>query len=83
VRYFKRHPDAWGIDMRFIHYDGLRERGIRYSRAHLWRMEKHGKFPRLVKLGGHTIGWVESEIDQHILDRIAERDAASEREDAE
>ena len=32
-------------------------------------------FPRPVKLGEHASAWVSVEIDQFIIDRIAERDA--------
>ena len=69
--------------MRVLNDDGLRDRGIRYSRPQLWRLEKAGRFPRRIRLGDNRIAWVESEIDQYLLDRIAERDAASKREDAE
>ena len=68
--------------MRVLNDDGLRAKGIDYSRPQLWRLEKAKKFPKRIRLGLNRIAWVESEIDQYLLDRIAERDAASEREDA-
>jgi prophage regulatory protein len=55
------------------------EKGIAYHRAHIFRMVKEGKFPRPIKLGlgrGGAVAWVEHEIDQWLLDRMAERDAA-------
>jgi prophage regulatory protein len=29
----------------------------------IWRWEKKGEFPRRRLLGGRTVGWLESEID--------------------
>ena len=65
--------------MKLLSYDELKpEKGITYSKTQLWRLEKEGRFPRRVSLtenpnGKH--GWVESEIDEWIKDRIAQRDA--------
>jgi len=56
--------------------DGLRRKGIKFSRVHLHRLAVAGKFPRPIKVGSNTNGWVESEIDAYIKKRIAERDAA-------
>ncbi len=32
------------------------------SDATIWRLEKSGKFPGRLRLGGHACGWLESEI---------------------
>jgi prophage regulatory protein len=48
---------------------------VGYSPMHLWRLEKAGKFPRRLKLGPNSVGWVSTEIDAWIEARIAERDA--------
>ena len=48
-----------------------------YSAMTLWRKERDGTFPRRVKLGPNSVGWIESEIERWIESRIAERDAAS------
>lgn len=64
--------------MRLLDDAGLRAKGIKFSRAHRHRLIRAGKFPKPVKLGLGTNGWVEAEIDQWIADRIAERDASSE-----
>jgi prophage regulatory protein len=45
-----------------------------YSFAHVDRLEKEGRFPKRVRLGPSRVAWVESEIDDWITDRIAERD---------
>jgi prophage regulatory protein len=64
--------------MRLLDYDDLAAKGIRYSRCHLWRLIKAGRFPKPVKLGdGARNAWVEMEIDAFIKARIAERDQAA------
>lgn len=46
---------------------------IGLSDASVWRMEKLGKFPKRLKLGGNSVGWLKSEIDSWISARAAER----------
>ena len=61
--------------MKFLIYDDLRSRGIKYSKVHLWRLERQGKFPRRVLMGGGgRYGWPEYEIDAYLRSRIAVRD---------
>ena len=38
-------------------------------------LEKRGEFPRRVQISARAVGWVESEIDEWVRARIAERDA--------
>jgi prophage regulatory protein len=59
-----------------IAYRDLKAKGISYSQAHLWRLEKVGKFPRRVLIGPSRYGYVESEIDAFIAALVAARDAA-------
>ena len=47
---------------------------VLYSPAHIARLEEAGKFPKRVPLGPGRVGWVEDEIEQWLLARIAERD---------
>lgn len=49
---------------------------VGYSPMHLWRLEKAGRFPRRIKLGPNSVGWLESEIEDWIAARVAERDKA-------
>jgi prophage regulatory protein len=49
-------------------------RGIPFSRTHLARLEADNKFPRRVQLGAHRVGWVETEIDEWLADKLAARD---------
>ena len=39
----------------------------------IWRMEKDGKFPKRLRLGGNSCGWLESEVDDWLKERAAER----------
>jgi prophage regulatory protein len=45
-----------------------------YSRQHVARLEKAGKWPRRVKLGQCRVGWVLHEIDAHLEELIRKRD---------
>jgi prophage regulatory protein len=59
-----------------IPYCDLKAKGIPYSKPHLWRLEKAGKFPKRVPLGPSRYSYVESEIDGYIDALIDARDAA-------
>ena len=63
--------------MRLLDLNGLREKGIKFSRQHIHRLIRKKKFPRPVKVGEATNAWPEHEIDRYIEDRIAQRDAAA------
>jgi prophage regulatory protein len=45
------------------------------SVQHLDRLEKAGRFPKRIRLTQNRVGWLESEVDEWIKDRIAERDS--------
>lgn len=63
--------------MRLLNYEEVKAKGFDYSRTHIWRLVKAGKFPKPVKLGdGARNAWVEEEIDALIADRMAAREAA-------
>jgi prophage regulatory protein len=64
--------------MKLIDYEGLRERGIRYSKPHLWRMWTAGQFPRPLKLTPCKNAWTVGEIDAWIEARVAARDGRGE-----
>jgi prophage regulatory protein len=48
-------------------------RRVPYSEAHIWRLERAGKFPCRAHLGANRVAWVESEIDSWIEDRVNAR----------
>lgn len=43
-------------------------------RATLYRRAKEGTFPKPIRLGGNSSGWIESEVDAWLNERITERD---------
>ncbi len=46
---------------------------IGLSDVTIWRMERAGKFPRRIRLGGNSCGWYESEIIEWQEQKKAER----------
>lgn len=42
----------------------------------IWRMEKAGRFPKRLQLGGNSVGWLEEEIDAWLAERLAARDGS-------
>jgi len=62
--------------MRIITWKELRL-SVPYSRQHVARLEKEGRFPKRVRLGDSPrgrVGWIEGEIDQWLQSRIDRRD---------
>jgi prophage regulatory protein len=60
--------------MRLLRFPQLKdEKGIPWSRMHIDRLEKAGKFPRRIHLGPQTVAWVETEIDELCAQKIASR----------
>ncbi|MCO5129294.1 MAG: AlpA family phage regulatory protein [Xanthobacteraceae bacterium] len=51
------------------------KKGIPYSKPHLWRLERDGKFPRRVPVGPNRYGYVEGEIDAYLENLVKARDA--------
>ena len=47
------------------------------SRSTIYKRISEGEFPRPVKLGAKSVGWVEEEVAAYNEARIAARDAAS------
>ena len=52
---------------------------VNVSRSTMYSMIKEGKFPRPIKLGPRSVGWLESEIDAWLEGRIQQRDAEANR----
>ena len=52
------------------------------SKSYIYQLCKEGKFPKAVPLvpGGTSVAWVESEIQEWIDQRIAERDGGAPNE---
>ena len=46
---------------------------VPYTRQHLSRLERAGRFPRRLRLAGTRVAWIEAEITAWIEARAAER----------
>ncbi|MCK8104740.1 helix-turn-helix transcriptional regulator [Pseudoalteromonas sp. 2CM36K] len=53
-----------------LHITGL-------SRSTVYRLMSAGGFPMKVELGGNSVAWVESEVEEWISKKIGKRDTAS------
>lgn len=42
----------------------------------IWRLEKVGKFPIRLRLGGNSCGWLESEVMAWLRGRASERNGS-------
>ncbi|WP_298673247.1 AlpA family transcriptional regulator [uncultured Sphingomonas sp.] len=62
-------------DERFLAYTDLAARGIPFTRQHISRLIKQGRFPAPIKLGAGTNRWIASEVDAWFSQRIADREA--------
>ena len=63
--------------MVFLSYPDLAQRGIKYNRSHLWRMEREGKFPKRVQMSENRIAWIDTEIDEWQKNRAKARNAVA------
>lgn len=59
---------------RLVRFDELKsDWGIRFSRVHLARLEKAGRFPGRLTFGHSTVGWLASELSQYLANCAATR----------
>jgi len=58
--------------MKVLNKRELREKTT-ISIQHITRLEKAGRFPKRVQLTQNRVAWVESEVDDWLNARIAER----------
>ena len=61
-----------GANMRIVRKPEL-ARKVGLHPGHLAKLERDGKFPKRVRLGANSVGWVEEEIDAWLAERAAER----------
>ena len=45
---------------------------VPYSRAHLYRPEDQGDFPKRKRIGANRIAWVRTEVEQWLAQRMEE-----------
>ena len=43
---------------------------VPYSRAHLYRLEDQGEFPKRKRIGANRVAWIRAEIEQWLADRL-------------
>lgn len=48
----------------------------------IWRWEKSGQFPQRIRLGGNSVGWLESEINEWMRKKADARRSTSENSGA-
>jgi prophage regulatory protein len=64
------------VKNKLIDFKQLRpEKGIPYCRDHLRRKADAGEFPQPIAISPRRIAWVESEIDEWVAAKIADRGA--------
>ena len=63
-----------GSNMKLLNLEGLADKGIKASDTTIWRWIRDRDFPKPVKIGNRN-HWVETEIDQYIEAKLAQRDA--------
>ena len=59
-----------------LSYDDLKKKGIRFSRQWILSLSQRGKFPKPIKLGEASTGFIEHEVDEWIENLIQQRDEA-------
>ena len=61
------------IVMRLLSKRQLREL-VLYSPQHIARLEKAGKFPKRVQIGPNRVGWLETEVQEWIQQKLTDRE---------
>lgn len=66
--------DVTATPDRLVTYAELKSAwGIKFSRVHLARLEKDGVFPKRIRLGYTSIGWLTSELTAYMAKHAAAR----------
>jgi prophage regulatory protein len=60
--------------MKLLSKKQLREK-VLYSINHITRLEQAGRFPKRIRLGDNRVGWLESEVEDWIMQKLRERDS--------
>lgn len=59
------------IAMRFLRINEVRER-IGLGRTSIYKMVNEGTFPKPVRVLGKKVAWIDSEVDEWMMQRIAD-----------
>lgn len=65
--------DMWPHGQQIVVRGELSRIGVKVTNSTLLRWEAEGRFPKRLRLGGHSVGWLRSEIDAYIAQLAAER----------
>ncbi|MEH0092406.1 AlpA family transcriptional regulator [Vibrio metschnikovii] len=68
-----RTTDIGERPMRFLKLKEVMEKTA-LSRSAIYRKMNDGEFPESVSLGDRAVAWVESEVQDWVIDKVAERD---------
>jgi prophage regulatory protein len=69
-----KRPSVEGETMKIIRFDEVMAKtGLKHSA--LYNLMAQGSFPKPVPLGLKARGWLESEVNDWIANRVAERDS--------
>lgn len=83
--YDREHsPRLIGMQERFMKPTNILRKNavlekISISPATLWRLCKSGQFPKPIKIGENSVGWIEEEVSEWLEEKKAERDRANQR----
>jgi prophage regulatory protein len=59
---------------RLVSFSDLKARfGVPFTRRHLLNLEQAKKFPARVPIGENRVGWVESEIEEWVKEKVGAR----------
>jgi prophage regulatory protein len=51
-------------------------RRVGLGRSSIYQLVRQGRFPPPVRLSSRTVGWIDSEVEQWLAERAAERSKA-------
>jgi prophage regulatory protein len=60
------------MSSKILNFPEVRAR-VGKSRTTLWRWEREDAFPRRLRTGRNSVGWLETEIDEWTLRKAGER----------
>jgi prophage regulatory protein len=65
-----RHPDSADAQTRRV------VRVVGLQRAAIYSLMREGRFPQAVRITARSVGWIESEIQEWLAEKVRERAAA-------
>ena len=56
--------------LRVLRFPELHKK-VGLCRSQIWRMEQQGDFPKSIKLGANSRGWIEADVDAWLQSKMA------------